>query len=167
MYVWCASLSSCTSYCVRPCAGPFILGCIHLCAGCLPVCMTITWLNFHFYEQSSYLCQGDWWREVCRINVIVPLACQGARPPPCYRFLCFSSSPSPTYSHAHTCWGASTSTFTLVTRLVTPTLFITGSHSSLAVSHPSVDGMCSDIWRAHQHFSSSHSADCQPVETQT
>lgn len=47
------------------------------------------------------------------------------------------------------------------------TLSLTNSHSSLTISHPSVDRICSDIWQAHQHFSSSHSADSQPVETQT
>lgn len=26
------------------------------------------------------LCQGDWWREICWINVILPQACQGACP---------------------------------------------------------------------------------------
>lgn len=81
--------------------------------------------------------------------------------PPCYRFLCFHSPP-PQHTRTHT-----RSNSCIHVDVVIHALFLTNSHSSLTISHPSVDRIHSDIWQAHQHFSSSHSTDSQPVETQT
>lgn len=125
--------------CAHPCVSTFIFGWIHLCAESLPVRIRITWFNFHFYEQSSYLCQRDWWREVCWINVIVPLACQGACPL-CYCLPLLPLTPSPTYQ---------------------PQLHVSTLCHRYTISHhftfsphyfSPVDRIHCDIWRAHQQF---------------
>lgn len=68
---------------------------------CQPEHTRTTRLHFHFYEQSGYLCQGDWWREFSWINVIVPLACQGACPPRYCFFFVFGPAPPPTHLHIY------------------------------------------------------------------
>lgn len=79
--------------------------------------------------------------------------------PLCHCSLCFHSPPpQQTHIYSNNC---------IYMHFVIRAVFLSNPHSSLTISQPSVDRIHSDIWQAHQHFSSSQSTDSQPVETQT